>query len=47
LSALVELTALSVLATNILGTFVLQPSHVVKEPMLVSVPELVAHSNSR
>lgn len=47
LSALVELTALSVFTTNILGTFMLQPSHAVKEPMLVSVPELVAHSNSR
>ncbi|MGB9467141.1 MAG: hypothetical protein WBR10_18695 [Candidatus Acidiferrum sp.] len=47
LSALVELTALSVFTTNILGTFMLQPSHAVKEPMLVSVPELVADSNSR
>jgi uncharacterized protein involved in response to NO len=47
LSALVELTALSVFTTNILGTFVLQPSHAVKEPMLVSVPELVAYSSSR
>lgn len=33
LSALVELTALTVFTTNILGTFVLQPSHAVKEPM--------------
>jgi uncharacterized protein involved in response to NO len=46
-SALVELTALSVFTTNMLGTFVLQPSHAVKEPMLVSVPQLVALSNSK
>jgi uncharacterized protein involved in response to NO len=46
-SALVELTALSVFMTNMMCTFLLQPSHAVKEPMLVSVPELVAHSNSR
>jgi uncharacterized protein involved in response to NO len=46
-SALIELTALSVFATNLLGTFVLQPSHAVKEPMLVSVPQLVKLSNSK
>jgi len=46
-SALVELTALTAFTTNILGTFVFQPSHAVKEPMLVSVPQLVALSNSR
>jgi hypothetical protein len=46
-SALVELTALTLFATNILGTFVLQPSHAIKEPMHVSVSQLVALSNSR
>ncbi len=46
-SALVELTALSVFTTNILGTLVLQPSRAVKEPMDVSVSQLVALSNSR
>jgi len=36
-SALVELTALSVFATNLLCTFVLQPSHAVNEPMVVNI----------
>lgn len=38
-SALVELSALSVFAINILGTFLLQPSHAVKEPMMVRIAQ--------
>jgi len=38
-SALVELTALTVFAINILGTFLLQPSHAVKEAMIVNSPQ--------
>ena len=39
-SALVELTALSVFATNLLCTFLLQPSHSVNEPMVVNIPQI-------
>jgi len=39
-SALVELTALSVFATNLFCTFVLQPSHAVNEPMVVNLPQI-------
>ncbi|MGB7513159.1 MAG: hypothetical protein WBW90_03310 [Candidatus Acidiferrum sp.] len=46
-SALVELTALSVFTTNLLCTFVLQKSHTVNEPMVVGVPQLVAITNTR
>lgn len=45
-SALVELTALAVFTTNLLCTFVLQKSHAVNEPMMVSVPQLVAVTNT-
>jgi len=45
-SALVELTALSVFTTNMLCTFVLQKSHAVNEPMMVSLPQLVAITNT-
>ena len=40
-SALVELAALSVFATNLFCTFVLQPSHAVNEPMVVNLPQIV------
>jgi len=46
-SALTELTALSVFATNLLCTFLLQPSHAVNEPMMVSIPQIAIESNSR
>jgi uncharacterized protein involved in response to NO len=46
-SALVELAALSVFTTNMLCTFVLQPSHAVNEPMSVGISQVVALSNSR
>jgi len=37
-SALIELAALTMYAINILGTFVLEPSHAQKEPVMVSLP---------
>lgn len=46
-SALTELTALSVFATNLLCTFLLQPSHAVDEPMMVSLPQIAVEANSR
>lgn len=46
-SALIELTALSVFAVNLLCTFVLQKSHAVNEPMMVGLPLLVPAPNSR
>ena len=46
-SALVELTALSVFTLNMLCTFVLQKSHAVNEPMMVGLPQLIAISNTR
>jgi uncharacterized protein involved in response to NO len=46
-SALTELTALSVFATNLLCTFLLQPSHAVNEPMMVSIPQIAIEANSR
>jgi len=41
-SALVELTALTAFAINILGTFLLQRSHAVKEPMIVNIPQALS-----
>jgi len=46
-SALTELTALSVFATNLLCTFLRQPSHAVNEPMMVSLPQIAIEANSR
>ena len=46
-SALTELSALSVFATNLLCTFFLQPSHAVNEPMMVSLPQIAVEANSR
>ena len=46
-SALSELTALSVFATNLLCTFLLQPSHAVNEPMMVSLAQIAIEANSR
>ena len=46
-SALTELTALSVFATNLLCTFLLQPSHAVNEPMMVSLPQIAIEADSR
>jgi uncharacterized protein involved in response to NO len=36
-SALLELTALTLFAVNMLGTFVLQPAHAIKEPMVTRI----------
>jgi len=38
-SALLELTALTLFAVNMLGTFVLQPAHAIKEPMVTRIAE--------
>lgn len=40
ISALLELSGLTVFAVNILGTFVLQPSHAFKEPMVVNAQQI-------
>lgn len=45
-SALLELTALSVFTTNMFCTFMLQKSHAVNEPMIVGVPQPIAISNT-
>jgi hypothetical protein len=47
LSAVVELTSLSVFTVNMLCTFVLQKSHAVNEPMMVGLPQLVVITNTR
>jgi uncharacterized protein involved in response to NO len=38
ISALCELAGLTIYAINILGTFILEPSHAQKQPLVVSVP---------
>lgn len=40
-SALIELTSLTVFAINILGTFVLQPSHAIREPMVTRISQVL------
>jgi uncharacterized protein involved in response to NO len=45
-SAVVELLALSVFAANLFFTFILQRSHAVNEPMVVSLPQIAGISNS-
>jgi len=46
-SALVELTALSVFAANLFCTFLLQPTHAVNEAMMVTVPQIASLPVSR
>jgi uncharacterized protein involved in response to NO len=46
-SALTELSALSVFASNLLCTLVLQPSHAVNEPMMVALPQIALPGNGR
>jgi uncharacterized protein involved in response to NO len=46
-SALLELAGLTAFAINILGTFLLQPSHVSNQPVVVGVPELLAQEPRR
>ena len=38
ISALCELAGLTIYAINILGTFVLEPSHAQKQPLVVGLP---------
>jgi len=45
-SALVELTALSVFAVNMFCTFALQKTHAVNEPMMLGVRQLAAIANT-
>jgi hypothetical protein len=40
LSALLELTALTIFAINMMGTFLLQPTHSVREPMVARIAEV-------
>ena len=44
-SALLELAGLTAFAVNILGTFLLEPSHVSKQPVIVGIPEMLARGN--
>ena len=46
-SALLELAGLAAFAVNILGTFLLQPSHVSNRPVIVGIPEMLARGNPR
>jgi hypothetical protein len=46
-SALIELAGLTVFATNILGTFLLQPSHECNQPMVVGIPQLLTNELPR
>lgn len=46
-SALLELAGLTAFAINILGTFVLQPSHVSNQPVVVGIPEMLAAGNGK
>ena len=38
-SALLELAALTLFAVNLVATFVLQPAHAIKEPMVTRIVE--------
>lgn len=44
-SALLELAGLTAFAVNILGTFLLQPSHVSNQPVILGIPEMLARGN--
>ena len=44
-SALLELAGLTAFAVNILGTFLLQPSHVSNQPVIMGIPEMLARGN--
>jgi len=45
-SALLELAGLTAFAVNILGTFLLQPSHVSNQPVIMGIREMLARGNS-
>jgi hypothetical protein len=44
ISALFELGGVTAFAMNILGTFLLEPSHVAKQPLVVQFPEGISQS---
>jgi len=44
-SALLELAGLAAFAVNILGTFLLQPSHVSNQPVIVGITEMFARGD--
>lgn len=44
-SALLELAGLTAFAVNILGTFLLEPSHVSNQPVIMGIPEMLARGN--
>ena len=46
-SALLELAGLTAFAINIIGTFLLQPSHVSNQPVVMGIPELLAQESHR
>ena len=46
-SALLELSGLTAFAVNILGTFILQPSHVANQPVVLGIPEFLAQGVPR
>jgi hypothetical protein len=46
-SALVELSALTLFAINMMGTFILQPTHSVKEPMVARIAEAARYPKIR
>ncbi|PYT76540.1 MAG: hypothetical protein DMG40_25900 [Acidobacteria bacterium] len=46
-SALLELAGLTAFAVNILATFILQPSHVANQPVVLGIPELLAEGVRR
>lgn len=39
ISAVLELAGITAFAINILGTFILEPSHAVKQPITVSIKQ--------
>lgn len=45
-SALLELAGLTAFAVNILGTFLLERSHVSNQPVIMGIPEMLARGNS-
>jgi uncharacterized protein involved in response to NO len=44
-SAVFELAGLASFAVNILGTFLLEPSHVSNQPVIMGIPEMLARGN--
>ena len=42
ISALCELAGLTIFAINILGTFILEPCHAQKQPLVVGIPAKIS-----